>query len=747
MRRASVLKDVGRFPEAREDLSRAIPIFRQVGDTVWEGRSRTHRAEIFLALGLSARAGADFARAEELFAANGQELEYATARYNRGLLALNRGQLPEALSYFDEAGRRYESLGVSVPGPIMDRCSTLLAAGLAEEAAREADAALNWLPHRGGEAYKRAELLFTAATAALVAGNTANAGERARQARRLFRAQDREVWEARASLVLAQASYTSGERSASLTRQVNQVADRLEESRVGDAMRAQLLAGRLALDRGRMLEADQYLERAARSRRRGPPLTRSVAWLARALQADSRGDARATRAACARGLDAIAEHQMTLGATELRAYGTAHGAELAMLAQRDALRRGDVRRLLFWTERWRATALASRSTLPKQDRKHARELAALRHLTRVLDAREMSADRRNALERERRRLEVAVQASTRRSQPDSDAQKPGVFDLDAVLDELGHATLIELVEVDGVLHAIVITDRKIRLRTVGPVPEREVEMSRFVLRRIARGRLRPGDEMALAHRGKQLEAGLLGPVAAELVDGPVVVVPPGRLRAVPWTLMPSLSDRAVTLAPSAAIWVRARRRKPPARRRVALVAGPGLVTRGAEIPELSSHYPDAVVLSRFSATAEKVLHALDGAWLAHIAAHGTFRADNPLFSSITLDDGPVTVHDFERLRQAPYWLVLSSCDSGVTATVGADELLGLVGSLVPLGAAGIVASIVPVNDVAAVPVMLALHDAIRSGATLPESLLAARTATRDNLMLQATAHSFAVLGA
>jgi hypothetical protein len=133
-------------------------------------------------------------------------------------------------------------------------------------------------------------------------------------------------------------------------------------------MQGHLLAGRIALSRGSVTQADQHLERAARSRRRGPPLPRSVAWLARALQADARGNARAAVVACARGLDALEEHQMRLGATELRAYGTAHGAELATLAQRDALRRGDVRRLLFWSERWRATALAARSTPAGEDK-------------------------------------------------------------------------------------------------------------------------------------------------------------------------------------------------------------------------------------------------------------------------------------------------------------------------------------------------------------------------------------------
>ena len=94
MRRASVLLDLGRFREAYEDLSRALPYFRRAGDTVWEARSLTWRAHVFLGLGLPRRAAADFTRAEELLATTGQELEYAKARHNRGLAALSRGDLP-----------------------------------------------------------------------------------------------------------------------------------------------------------------------------------------------------------------------------------------------------------------------------------------------------------------------------------------------------------------------------------------------------------------------------------------------------------------------------------------------------------------------------------------------------------------------------------------------------------------------------------------------------------------------------
>jgi hypothetical protein len=79
--------------------------------------------------------------------------------------------------------------------------------------------------------------------------------------------------------------------------------------------------------------------------------------------------------------------------------------------------------------------------------------------------------------------------------------------------------------------------------------------------------------------------------------------------------------------------------------------------------------------------------------------------------------------------------------------VGADELLGLVGSLMPLSAAGIVASIVPVNDPAAVPLMPALHHELDKRAALPEALLAGRQATLGDARTEATAHSFLALGA
>ena len=187
---------------------------------------------------------------------------------------------------------------------------------------------------------------------------------------------------------------------------------------------------------------------------------------------------------------------------------------------------------------------------------------------------------------------------------------------------------------------------------------------------------------------------------------------------------------------------------PPRRQeqRVVLVGGPRLATGDAEIRHLAARYPDAVVLADGNAVAERVMAAMDGAWLVHVAAHGTFRADSPLFSAIELDDGPLTVYDLERLKRAPYRVVLGSCSSGVGVTAGADELLGLVSALISLGSAGVVASVVPVNDAATVPLMIALHDQLRRKSGLAEALTRARHAVSAGSVARSTADSFIALG-
>ena len=131
---------------------------------------------------------------------------------------------------------------------------------------------------------------------------------------------------------------------------------------------------------------------------------------------------------------------------------------------------------------------------------------------------------------------------------------------------------------------------------------RATELARSGLRRLAhsgpgRGPSADSAFALLAATGRQLEQTLLGDAVHLLGDGPVVIVPPGRFHAIPWALLPSLRYRAVSVAPSAHAWLRARSARPPNRRRVVLARGPGLGTEGAEVPALAPLYDDVTVLA------------------------------------------------------------------------------------------------------------------------------------------------------
>ncbi len=748
MRRADILSIQGRHTEALCDLNQAMAILHRHGDTLWEARSRSHRGLILLAMGRTRRADAEFLAAERQYELAGQEWEYATARHNRGLVAAASGQVAEALEYLAEAERRYGQLGTPMPDVAIDRCDVLLAAGLAVDARAEADDAARRLSLAEPGAVKLAELLYFSAKAALAAGDPPAAQDRAEQAARLFRRQRRERWTARTRLVLAQARQSSGDTGTGAYRLACSVARQLDAMGADESPAAHLLAGQLALQRSAPSRAEAHLAAAARPRQAGPALTRSRGWLAQALLCQLHGHEPAMLSACRRGLDILAEHQQTLGASELRAAVTAHGRELAAMGQRAALRRGDGEQLLAWSERWRATVLAASSARPQRDSELAQDLSALREASRQLDRDGLSASHTATLRRERARLEAAVRARVLRT-PGATSARGRPVALDALLDALDGSALVELVELEGVLHALVVSRSGIRVHAVGPAGDaaREVDFARFLLRRLAGERPMPSAADALADAARLLEASLLGPVAAEIDSDHVVIVPPGRLNAIPWGLLPALRSRSVSVNPSAAAWLHAVRAAEPAGRGVTLVGGPRLDAAETELALLAERYPGATVLAHSTATARRVLAALDGCWLAHIAAHGTFRADNPLFSSLQLDDGPLTVYDLEGLRRAPHRLVLSSCESGRAVPAGADELLGLASSMMPMGTVGIVAAVVPVNDRVTPGIMDSLHERVAQGAGFPDALRLARmAAATDDPVTLATACSFLALG-
>jgi len=91
--------------------------------------------------------------------------------------------------------------------------------------------------------------------------------------------------------------------------------------------------------------------------------------------------------------------------------------------------------------------------------------------------------------------------------------------------------------------------------------------------------------------------------------------------------------------------------------------------------------------------------------------------------------------------------VLSSCDAGLGASVGADELLGLVNALMTLGSAGVLASVLPVPDASVVDLSVVVHRELLAGADLATSLLSARLDSVGDPVAHATASAFLAFGA
>ena len=747
VRRARILTYyLGRLEDGAADLERALHILDEHDDDVWRARALNLEGLCRLALGEVGRARRAFAESLEIHTRLAMPTDVAVGVHNQGWLAFLEGDLPAALEHFGAARERFDALGITSVDLVYDQCSAYLVAGMARDALEVVEHALVVRPLLATE---RADLLLALAGAALAAGDPVRASSAADDARRLLRSQGRMQHWLRAELLALWARAELGERPARLLGRTERLVDAARESGSEELAEALLLGARLGAQvrsaRARS-RVDGGLAEAAHLRHATTGTGRALGWLAlarhRAL-VDGPSGAGGVLRACERGLAALDEHHATFGSQELRALSSAHGAELAELGTRTALAAGGARRLLRWSERWRATALAVPSTRPDPDPQATSDLAALRAQHRRLAEARASGEPTERIEARTARLEQQVRRRLLHAR--GSGETAGALDVGVLLDGLAEddTVLVQLTEVDRVLHALVAGRGRVRHVVVGDAAaaSQAVDFALFTLRQAARGR-----RAQLDVAGTRLERALLGTALEGAGESRVVVSGTSALQGVPWGLLPSLAHRPVTSTPSARLWLRARDAGPDTDGRRVLLVGPGLGSGGAEVPAIAAQDPGAEVIDGASATVAASLASLDGAALAHVAAHGHFREDSPLFSSLVLADGPLLVHDLQGLRRPPHRVVLSACESGVMAPVGDQELLGLAAALLSMGTVGVVSSLAEVDDAATVEVMVALHASLRDGGGLGQALLAAREVAAGDPLLTATAACFTVLG-
>jgi CHAT domain-containing protein len=84
--------------------------------------------------------------------------------------------------------------------------------------------------------------------------------------------------------------------------------------------------------------------------------------------------------------------------------------------------------------------------------------------------------------------------------------------------------------------------------------------------------------------------------------------------------------------------------------------------------------------------------------LIHIAAHGYFRKDSPMFSAIRLADSYLSLFDLYHMNFPVELLTLSGCVTGLNVVAEGDEVLGLARGLLYAGARSLLLSLWDVDD-------------------------------------------------
>ncbi|HEX5945968.1 MAG TPA: CHAT domain-containing protein [Acidimicrobiales bacterium] len=732
---ALIHQRMGELDPALARFRVALPRLRRDGDRHSVARALLNRGTLLAYQGATDAALADFAEVETLADELGLPVLGAMAAHNAGFALGRRGAAGEALDAFARAEAAYDELGRPprlVAVLAADRCDVLLQVGLADDARDAAAAAVHALD--GVDAAHAAEARLLLAQAALAADDLDRAAAEATAAEAAFGA-GRPPWAALAGYVAMQAEIRRAQDEAVtdpalLTRSVA-AARRLEQQGWPiEALHARTFVGRVALALGRPGAAADELATAAAARRRGPVGMRAQAWHATALVRLAAGDRSGAKQALRRGLHVVDDHRARLGATELRVGAAAHGQDLARLGVRLALADGRPWEVLRWAERWRAGSLRLPRVAAPPDPGLAAALADLRAAESDLREATLAGDPAPALLGRIARLERGVRDRARRASG-GEAQGPArPLTGPALADALGDRTLVEYVAVEGRLHAVAVTAGRATVHALGDVAtvHDEVQHLLFALRRLLAAGGASSGSGASGGSGGSIRSGAAGAgvdsvvVAARRVDdllvrplavagdGGVVVVPTDPLHQLAWSVLPSLADRPVTVAPSAALWLdRARAAHPHRPARTLAVAGPGLAGATPEAEAVAGVWPGSRMLRDEHATVAAVLDALPGVDLAHVAAHGRFRSDSPMFSALGLADGPLTIYDLERVESLPATIVLPACSAALPRVTRGDEVLGTATALVGLGVGSVVAPVLPVPDAATGAFSLAVH--------------------------------------
>ncbi len=697
----------GENTEALAEFEAARPLVQDDGDLL--GRLHLNRGNIHLQRADAVQAADDFALAR---AQTSLPVERAMATHNLGYVDLLRGDIVSALRLMDEAATTLAPLSaVTAAVCAGDRAEVLAAAGMPKAAAGLLDDAVRTYARHRLRQFQGEALVVRARALLLVdAGAAATA---ARRAARVFSARDNTTWALRAEALAFEAD---------VRRRLDAPGTRSTPWWVATRDRAADLETRLA-ERGLAAErSDIALHRALAAVRtpgaepvRVPPPprgieesigTRLLREEVRARAAWQRGRRAASLDRVRRGLADLHAWQSSYGSLDLQSSLVGHGRSLAKLGLDEAVEDGRPAVVHEWSERARALVARVPPVRPPADPDAADRLTALRTLPSDSPA------------EERVRLRERIREDAWYRPGAGTVLEP--LSLDDVRARLGDEALVSYLVAHGDLHALLVTSDDARLLRLAPLahvdallPGLAADLDMVAVADLPAA-MREGVTSGLAARLGALADLLVAPLDGLLGDRRLVVVPAGRLAGVPWSMLPGLVGRPLTVARSASMWADAPAAPRPAR--AGLVAGPGVPRAEQEVLECAAAWGDrARALTGDCADSTAVAQLTAEVDVLHVAAHGHHADEHPLFSGLALVDGTWFGYDVELLPRLPSLVVLSACEVGRSTVRWAEELVGMTAAWQHAGARCVIAAPAAVNDDLAGATLPALHRGLAAG--------------------------------
>ena len=304
--------------------------------------------------------------------------------------------------------------------------------------------------------------------------------------------------------------------------------------------------------------------------------------------------------------------------------------------------------------------------------------------------------------------------------------------------------LLEYFESRGVLYLFIVSKSDLQcLRLGSPAPIRQSwKLLQFQMGKVRFHQQSDAEVLltaAISHHLQDLHRLLLNPAWEKLaLFRHLAIAPHGNLHGIPFGALFDgkhyLTDQfELSFVPSAEVFARCRGLVRSAAGKWVVFAvpderAPGIAEEANMFSQLS---PDSIVMTGPAATLEAFRQFAPQAEVLHIAAHGHFRRDNPLYSSIGLANGQLTMADLNLVRLKASLLTLSGCNTGSSVPVGGDELLGLMRCCLSAGARSLLLSLWEIDDRSAMEFMACFYRKLKEGNSLSKATSEAIHAVRQ----------------